>query len=51
MSIMGTPKTEFPTQRWGGGGHFLSTYFLTVKEKEGGHLFFSIFFSKIRKSV
>jgi hypothetical protein len=29
------------------GGHFLSTYFLTVKKKEGGHLFFSIFFSKI----
>ena len=43
---MGSPKSEFPTQCWG-GGHFLSNYFLTVKKKGGGsfiyiHLFFLI---------
>jgi hypothetical protein len=35
---MGSPKTEFPTQCWGGEGHFLSTYFLspTLFGKEVG---------------
>ena len=41
---MSSPKTEFPTQCRGREGHLVSTYFLTLKKKEGGFLHFPSFF-------